>query len=97
MRCYDTGDRQLMLRMLKLRRRLLALDIYIDNAALTDFLAGFRKIRCSEMYCEDCRYCHRYAQRAVRYDRKEAAVLANDISELLADFLTVQQCDSVII
>jgi collagenase-like PrtC family protease len=95
MRHYETEDRQLMLRMLKLRRRLLALDIHIDNAALTDFLAGFMKIRCSETYCEDCRYCHRYAERAVRYDRKEAEVLANDISELLADFLTVQQCNSV--
>lgn len=85
-----------MLRMLKLRRRLLALDIYIDNAALSDFVHGFRKIRCSETYCEDCRYCHEYARRAVRFDREEAEVLANDISELLADFLAIQQCDNVI-
>ncbi|MGB3221579.1 MAG: hypothetical protein WBB23_02160, partial [Desulforhopalus sp.] len=67
------------------------------NAALTDFMDGFRKIRCSETYCEDCRYCHRYAQRAVRFDREEAKVLANDINDLLEDFLTVQQADSVII
>ncbi len=95
MRSYDAQDRQLMLRMLKLRRRLLALEIYIDNAELTNFLEGFRNIRCTETYCEDCRYCHGYAERAVQFDREEAKVLANDISELLEDLLSVQQCRQV--
>lgn len=85
MRHYGKEERRLMLRMLKLRRRLLALDLVIDNAELTDFLVGFQKIRCSETYCENCRYCHRYAERAVRFDRGEAALLAHDIGELLDD------------
>lgn len=89
MRHYKKEERQLMLRMLKLRRRLLALDLCIDNAELTDFLDGFQKIRCAETYCEKCRHCHRYAERAVRYDRAEAELLAADISKLLEDFLTV--------
>lgn len=89
MRHYKTKERYLMSRMLKLRRRLLALDIYIDNAELSDFLDGFRKINCAETYCENCRYCHKYAERAVRFDRGEAEILAADISKLLEDSLTV--------
>ena len=91
MRHYGTEERQLMLRMLKLRRRLLDLDVYIDNGELMDFLDGFRKIQCVEKYCEDCRYCHQYAQRAVRFDRAEADILAGDIGELLDDFLSWQR------
>jgi len=87
MRHYSSEERQLMLRMLKLRRRLLDLDIYIDNAALTDFLDGFQKIRCAETYCEDCRYCHKYAEHAIRIDHAEAAIVADDIGNLIDDFL----------
>jgi hypothetical protein len=87
MRHYGKEERQLMLRMLKLRRRLLEFDIFIDNSELVDFLDGFQKIRCAETYCEDCRYCHGYAKRAVRFDRAEAEVLARDIGALLEDFL----------
>jgi hypothetical protein len=75
--------------MLKLRRRLLALDIVIDNGELTGFLQGFQKIRCAETYCEKCRYCHGYAERAVRFDRGEAAALAHDIGELLDDVMVI--------
>ncbi|MDD3815454.1 MAG: U32 family peptidase [Desulfocapsaceae bacterium] len=90
MRHYGTEERQLMLRMLKLRRRLLEFDISIDNAELEGFLQGFQKIRCAETLCEECRYCHGYAKRAVRFDRAEADVLARDISGLLEDFLTMK-------
>jgi hypothetical protein len=89
MRHYGKEERHLMLRMLKLRRRLLTLDLTIDNAELTDFLAGFQKIRCAKTYCEDCRYCHRYAKRAVRFDRAEALVLAKDIKDLLEDSMAI--------
>lgn len=78
-----------MLRMLKLRRRLLALDISIDNAQLEDFLDGFQKIRCEQTYCEECRYCHGYAAKAIRFDRAEAGILASDIGKFLDDSLTV--------
>jgi len=89
MRHYGKEERHVMLRMLKLRRRLLALDISIDNAELTDFLSGFQKIRCAETYCEDCRYCHGYAKRAIRFDRAEALDLARDIKDLLDDSMTI--------
>lgn len=91
-RMFHVGaeERRLMLRMLKLRRRLLDLDIYIDNAALADFLEGFRSIQCAETQCDECRYCHRYAEKAVRYDLKEAKRLASEIDELLDEFLTAQ-------
>lgn len=90
MRHYGTEERQLMLRMLKLRRRLLEFDISIDNTELEGFLEGFQKIRCAETLCEECRYCHGYAKRAVRFDRGEADILARDISGLLEDFLTMK-------
>lgn len=90
MRHWEKKERQLMLRMLKLRSRLLALDIYIDNAELADFLDGFQKTRCAETYCEDCRYCHRYAQKAIRFDQAEANKLAKDIGEFLEDSLTIK-------
>jgi len=89
MRHYKKEERQLMLRMLKLRRRLLALDIHIDNAELSEFLNGFETINCAETFCENCRHCHRYAEKAIRYDRDEAEILAADISKLLEDSLTV--------
>jgi len=86
MRHYTSEERQLTRRMLKLRRRLLHLDIVIDNNALTGFLEGFRKIPCMETYCEDCGYCRRYAELAVHFDREEAAALARDIGELLGEW-----------
>lgn len=89
MRHYDKDERRLMSRMLKLRRRLLTMEIVIDNAALGDFLAGFDKIRCAETYCADCRYCQRYAERAVRFDRGEAEELARDIAVLLDEAMSV--------
>jgi collagenase-like PrtC family protease len=86
----DTKERRLTLRMFSLRQRLLALNVTIDNAVLSDFLEGFRKIRCAETFCDDCRYCHRYAERAVRYDRDEAARLVAEIDEIVDDFMTAQ-------
>ncbi|MEE4243497.1 MAG: U32 family peptidase [Desulfopila sp.] len=85
MRHYNRDERLLTTRMLKLRKRLLDLDITIDNTELADFLVGFQKIRCAENFCENCRYCHRFAERAIRFDRDEASRLAVDIEELLKD------------
>ena len=90
MRRYNAQERQLMSQMLKLRRRLLHFDIVIDNKMLDGFLDGFRNIRCAETYCDDCGYCQKYAKRAVQMDRVEANILAQDIEELLEDFMRVQ-------
>jgi collagenase-like PrtC family protease len=86
----DAEERRLTLRMFQLRQRLLALNVTIDNAALSDFLQGFRKIRCAETFCDDCRYCHRHAERAVRFDRDEAARLVTEIDALVDDFMTAK-------
>jgi len=86
----DTEERRLTLRMFQLRQRLLALNVTIDNAALSDFLQGFRKIRCAETFCDDCRYCHRHAERAVRFDRDEAARLVTEIDALVDEFMTAK-------
>jgi collagenase-like PrtC family protease len=86
----DKSERQLLGRVLQLRQRLLALNVFIDNAALSDFLAGFQKIKCSETFCDDCRYCHSYAERAVRYDRKEAAGLVAAMDELINESLAAK-------
>ncbi len=86
----DKRERRLTLRMFSLRQRLLGLKVIIDNAALSDFLEGFRKIRCAEIFCEDCRYCHAYAERAVYYDRDEAARLVEDIGELIDESTTAK-------
>jgi len=86
----DTKERRLMRRMFSLRQRLLELKVTIDNAALSDFLEGFRKISCAETFCDDCRYCHRYAEKAVRYDRAEAALLVDEIDKLVDDFMTAK-------
>ena len=86
----DTAERRLTLRMFQLRQRLLALNVTIDNAALADFLQGFRKIRCAETFCDDCRYCHGHAERAVRFDRDEAARLVTEIDALVDEFMTAK-------
>jgi len=86
----DTEERRLTLRMFRLRQRLLALNVFIDNAMLADFLEGFREIQCAETFCEDCRYCHRYAERAVRYDREEAARLVAEIDVIVDAFMTAK-------
>jgi collagenase-like PrtC family protease len=86
----DRNERQLMGRVLQVRQRLLALNVFIDNTELSDFLAGFRNIRCADTFCDDCRYCHTYAERAVRYDRKEAAALAAMMDDLINESLTAK-------
>ena len=86
----DTKEWRLTMRMFSLRQRLLALDVTLDNTVLSDFLEGFRKIGCAETFCDDCRYCHSYAEHAVRYDRDEAARLVAEIDELVKDFMTAK-------
>ncbi len=87
---FDASERRLMMRMFRLRQQLLALNVCIDNEALSDFLDGFRTVRCSETFCDECRYCHRHAARAVHYDRIEAARLAKEIDELVDEFTTAK-------
>ncbi|MEW6072849.1 MAG: hypothetical protein AB1726_09700 [Planctomycetota bacterium] len=42
--------------------------VTIDNRALDGFLGRFLTAGCKEVDCETCRYCHRWAEKAVRVD-----------------------------
>lgn len=80
----DPQELRLTLLVFKLRRHLLALDVNIENSLLSEFLVGFWEIPCADTFCDDCGYCHRFAERAVRYDRGETAQLIAEIDELMA-------------
>ena len=60
--------------------------VQIDNRALDGFIDHFRDHSCQAVDCEDCRYCHQWAQHTVRIDpdwkQRMAAIyddLVNDI------------------
>ncbi len=42
--------------------------VQIDNRALDGFIDHFKKHSCQELTCEECRYCHKWAERVVRVD-----------------------------
>lgn len=42
--------------------------VYIDNRALDGFMERFRHQGCHDVDCESCRYCHKWAEKAVRID-----------------------------
>jgi collagenase-like PrtC family protease len=90
LRQMSPEQRRLMLRMFKLRRSLFDLDIRIDNQALSGFLEGFKRIRCAETDCDECRYCHRHAEETVQFDRAEASRLAAEIDALLDGFVAAE-------
>ncbi len=65
-------------RMLALKRLADALDmtrpvagpppVFVDNRALDGFMERFREKGCRDVDCEECRWCHDFAARAVRLD-----------------------------
>lgn len=42
--------------------------VYLDNRALDGFIERFRGKGCRDQDCETCRWCHRFAEKAVRLD-----------------------------
>jgi hypothetical protein len=51
--------------------------VYIDNRQLDGFMEHFRANRCIDIDCEDCRWCHDFAAKAITIDvSKRAAALA---------------------
>ncbi len=42
--------------------------VYVDNRALDGFMERFRTEGCRDRACEECRWCHRFAERAVRIE-----------------------------
>ncbi len=62
--------------------------VYVDNRALDGFLARFREAGCADQECEACRWCHSFAERAVRVDAasREAVLAAyRDLFRALED------------
>ncbi len=42
--------------------------VYIDNRALDGFIERFHETGCVDTDCEECRWCHEFADKAVRID-----------------------------
>jgi len=62
--------------------------VMIDNQKLDGFIDRFLKTGCRNVCCEDCRYCHRFAEKAVTVDpdfRKECLSLHEKIDEQILD------------
>jgi hypothetical protein len=47
--------------------------VYVDNRSLDGFLERFREEGCRDVDCGECRWCHRFAERAVRVDEGQRA------------------------
>ncbi len=54
--------------------------VYIDNRALDGFIERFREQSCLNLDCAECRWCHEFAEKAIRIDRvnREQALAAYD-------------------
>lgn len=59
--------------------------VVIDNRALDGFLEFFFHVDCHERDCEECGYCHRAAQRAVRIDPGFRREVLRRYDEVLED------------
>jgi len=59
--------------------------VYIDNRALDGFLERFLEQGCQDLDCEQCRYCHRWAERTVRVDEDWKQRMAAVYDDLLAE------------
>lgn len=58
--------------------------VYIDNRALDGFLELFQKgFTCEDKDCEECRYCHRFAEKAVTFDPAWRRDMTAQFDELL--------------
>jgi len=47
--------------------------VYIDNRALDGFMDRFMEAGCRDVDCETCRWCHRFAEKAVHIDPQKRA------------------------
>lgn len=54
--------------------------VYVDNRALDGFIDRFREKGCRDLECDECRWCHDFAAKAVRVDEahRERALRAFD-------------------
>lgn len=54
--------------------------VFIDNRALDGFIERFRETGCRDVDCAECRWCHKYVAKAVRFqgDSREKSLQAYD-------------------
>jgi len=58
--------------------------VYIDNRALDGFIERFRTNSCMDIDCEDCRWCHEFAAKAVKLDETNRVAALEAYEELFA-------------
>ncbi len=59
--------------------------VYVDNRALDGFLNRFEKQGCESIDCEQCRYCHQWAEKSVYFDPEWRRRMTAVYDELLHD------------
>ncbi len=62
--------------------------VTIDNRALDGFIERFRETGCRDVNCSECRWCHKFADRAVCFhgDTREKSLVAySELLEVLDD------------
>lgn len=59
--------------------------VHIDNRALDGFMDRFEKHSCQHLDCETCRYCHRFAEKAIRINPQWREKMQGIFGELLGD------------
>jgi hypothetical protein len=59
--------------------------VQIDNRALDGFIERFKDKGCLDVDCEQCRYCHHWADRVVRIDPTWARKMHAIYNSLLDD------------
>ncbi|MFH1434878.1 MAG: U32 family peptidase [Pseudomonadota bacterium] len=60
-------------------------EVFIDNRSLDGFIERFRKVSCQDLDCEECRYCHAWADRTVRISPEFKRDMTRIYDELLDD------------
>ena len=58
--------------------------VYIDNRALDGFIERFRTNSCMDVDCEECRWCHEFAAKAVTIDETSRDAALEAYEELFA-------------
>ncbi len=62
--------------------------VQIDNRSLDGFIERFKKTGCQSVDCEDCRYCHEWAERSVRIDPDWSDRMDGIYDDLMGEFDT---------
>jgi hypothetical protein len=70
--------------------------VQIDNKSLEGFIDRFRAVSCQPLDCDECRYCHEWADRVVRIDPEFERDMKLIYAELLDDLHSGSFWDSYV-